>query len=69
MSETGGFFLSGGISLENIQTVMFHMSAIQGFIGGLVAGKMGEGTVGAGLKHALIMMGISFLIFFILVWR
>ena len=36
--------------------VFFHMSTIQAFFGGLVAGKMGEGTVGAGLKHSVILM-------------
>jgi flagellar protein FlaJ len=36
--------------------VFFDMSIIQAFFGGLVAGKMGEGTVGAGLKHSLILL-------------
>lgn len=36
--------------------VFFHMSVMQAFFGGLVAGKMGEGTVGAGLKHSVILI-------------
>jgi flagellar protein FlaJ len=32
------------------------MTAIQAFFGGLVSGKMGEGTINAGLKHSLILM-------------
>jgi flagellar protein FlaJ len=32
------------------------MTSIQAFFGGLVAGKMGEGTINAGLKHSLVMM-------------
>jgi flagellar protein FlaJ len=39
-----------------MQQMFFHMTAIQAFFGGLVAGKMGEGTITAGLKHSLIMM-------------
>jgi flagellar protein FlaJ len=39
-----------------MQRIFFHMTSIQAFFGGLVAGKMGEGTMGAGLKHSLIMM-------------
>lgn len=39
-----------------MQRIFFHMTSIQAFFGGLVAGKMGEGTITAGLKHGLIMM-------------
>jgi len=41
---------------EATQRIFFHMTAIQAFFGGLVAGKMGEGTISAGLKHSLILM-------------
>ena len=41
---------------EAMQRIFFHMTAIQAFFGGLVAGKMGEGTISAGLKHSLILM-------------
>jgi flagellar protein FlaJ len=41
---------------EEMQRMFFHMTSIQAFFGGLVAGKMGEGTINAGLKHSLILM-------------
>lgn len=41
---------------EGMQRMFFHMTAIQAFFGGVVAGKMGEGTINAGLKHSLILM-------------
>jgi flagellar protein FlaJ len=44
------------MSQEEMQRIFFHMTSIQAFFGGLVAGKMGEGTVNAGLKHSLVMM-------------
>ncbi|MEM2994512.1 MAG: type II secretion system F family protein [Candidatus Bathyarchaeia archaeon] len=44
------------MSPEEMQRLLFHMTIIQAFFGGLVAGKMGEGTINAGLKHSLIMM-------------
>ena len=47
--------------------IFFHMSAIQAFFGGLVAGKMGEGTVGGGLKHSVILLTCGFLAFKFLV--
>jgi flagellar protein FlaJ len=39
-----------------MQRIFFHMTVIQAFFGGLVAGKMSEGTINAGLKHSLILM-------------
>lgn len=44
------------MSPREMQRIFFHMTLIQAFFGGLVAGKMGEGTINAGLKHSLIMM-------------
>ena len=45
------------------RSLFFHMSAIQAFFGGLVAGKMGEGTVGGGLKHSVILLACGYLAF------
>jgi flagellar protein FlaJ len=41
---------------EEVKRLFFHMTVIQAFFGGLVAGKMGEGTISAGLKHSLALM-------------
>ena len=64
LSDVGGLFLMKELSFENIKTMMFHMSIMQGLFGGLIAGKMGEGALGAGLKHSLILMIIAFLMFY-----
>jgi len=44
------------VSSLEMRQIFFHMTTIQAFFGGLVAGKMGEGTISAGLKYSLIMM-------------
>jgi flagellar protein FlaJ len=44
------------MSPEGTRRMFFDMTVIQAFFGGLVAGKMGEGTIIAGLKHSLILM-------------
>jgi flagellar protein FlaJ len=49
------------ISNQEMQRLFFHMTIIQAFFGGLVAGKMGEGTINAGLKHSLVMMICGFM--------
>jgi len=61
LGESGGLFTIGDITV--IQVLMYHMCIVEGFFGGLVAGKMGEGTVGSGLKHAVILMSVGFIAF------
>jgi flagellar protein FlaJ len=46
---------------DQLERIFLHMTLIQAFFGGLVAGKMGEGSVYAGLKHSLIMMVLGYL--------
>jgi flagellar protein FlaJ len=61
----------GGLASVNLQLlkkILFHAVVIQAIIGGLVAGKMSEARLGAGLKHILILMAISFIVFAIFVW-
>ncbi|MEJ2126117.1 MAG: type II secretion system F family protein [Candidatus Bathyarchaeota archaeon] len=48
---------------DQAKRLFFHMSSIQAFFGGLVAGKMGEGTVGGGLKHSVILLVIGYFAF------
>jgi flagellar protein FlaJ len=49
------------VSPSDLQRMFFHMTSIQAFFGGLVAGKMGDGALGAGLKHSLILMVCGYL--------
>jgi len=49
------------MSPEAIRRLFFHMTVVQSLFGGLVAGKMGEGTINAGLKHSLILMICGYL--------
>jgi flagellar protein FlaJ len=48
-------------SPEDMKRIFLHMTLVQAFFGGLVAGKMGEGSIYAGLKHSLIMMILGYL--------
>ncbi len=58
--STGQFEL---MSPTEARSIFFHMSTIQAFFGGVVAGKMGEGTVGGGLKHSVILLTCGYLAF------
>jgi pilus assembly protein TadC len=41
----------------------FHMSIVEAVFGGLVAGKIATGASVAGLKHMLVLLTISFIVF------
>ncbi|MEM2924166.1 MAG: type II secretion system F family protein [Methanocellales archaeon] len=56
-----------GFDLLTYNRLFFHSAVIQGFCSGLIAGQMGEGNVLSGLKHSLIMMIISYLLFTLLI--
>ena len=47
-------------SPADLKRIFMHLTLVQGFFSGLVAGKMGEGSVTAGLKHILVMMLLGF---------
>jgi len=47
-------------SPADLKRIFLHLTLVQGFFSGIVAGKMGEGSVSAGLKHSLIMMLLGF---------
>jgi flagellar protein FlaJ len=67
----GGGGVFGGIGSVNIsllKTILFHATVIQAIFGGLIAGKMSEGRLGAGLKHTVMLLLITFMAFFIFVW-
>jgi len=60
--------VTGAIDILALKKIFFHTAVIESFFGGLIAGKMGEGSLGAGMKHVLILMLISFLTFAVFVW-
>jgi hypothetical protein len=62
MAELSTMNFSAILTTEEARRVFFHMSIIQAFFGGLMAGKMGEGTVGGGLKHSVILLACGYLV-------
>jgi len=62
-TEVGGMalFSMPTVSPMDLQRTFLHLTLVQGFFGGLVAGKMGEGSISAGLKHSLVMMLLGYL--------
>ncbi len=71
-SAGGGGGVFGGVGTVDIpllKSVLFHATIIEGIFGGIIAGKMSEAKIGAGLKHTLALLLITFLSFYVFVWR
>lgn len=49
------------------KSLLFAMLMVQGICTGAVAGQIGEGSPTAGVKHALVMLPIAFLVFMYMV--
>ena len=50
----------GGGDRDAYQLVFFHTALIQSLLSGIAAGVMGSGTVKDGMKHAAIMLSITY---------
>ncbi|WP_269848409.1 type II secretion system F family protein [Methanosarcina horonobensis] len=57
----------GGFDLKEYTLLFFHAALLQGFGSGLVAGKMGSGSISSGLKHSLAMMSVSYVLFIVFI--
>ncbi len=64
----GTSILGAGVDLDLLKRILFHATVIQAIFGGLIAGKMSEGKLGAGLKHTILLLLMTFLSFFVFVW-
>jgi flagellar protein FlaJ len=57
---------AAAINVQETAAYFFNMALIQAFCTGLVAGKMGEGSSIAGLKHSLLLMIIGYMVMTVL---
>jgi len=61
-----GAGLFGGlmdVSIDELNKLMLHMSIVESIFGGLAAGKIGEGSFVAGVKHVVILIALSVIVF------
>lgn len=52
---------------ETYRRVFYYMAVMQGVFGGLVAGKLGEGYIASGLKHAVVMILVTIAVFVLII--
>jgi len=58
-----GLPLGGSISKEELSMLLSQAAMFQSIFCGLMAGQMGEGNILSGLKHVLIMLFVTWLLF------
>ena len=69
LSSSGGAQgagLFGGlvnVDIKQLDKLMLHMSIVESIFGGLAAGKIGEGSFIAGVKHVVILIALSVVVF------
>jgi len=54
-----GFLAKADIAQVTVERNLFYLVTINGFLGGLVIGKISEGTIKDGLKHSLLILLIA----------
>ncbi len=54
---------NGSFNIQEYTMLMYHSALIQAFTSGLVAGKMGQGSVYMGLKYSVSMMMLTYMVF------
>jgi flagellar protein FlaJ len=62
MAEMGEAVIAD-VDVETPKMIFFHCAIIEGICAGLVAGKLGDGKLAAGIKHALILSLSAFACF------
>jgi archaeal flagellar protein FlaJ len=54
---------NGFFNIQEYTMLMYHSTLIQAFVSGLIAGKMGQGSVYMGLKYSVSMIMITYVVF------
>lgn len=55
-----------GFDLEAFENAFFYLAVVQGGAAGILAGKLGEGRMVAGLKHSVLLIAVAYAFFFVL---
>lgn len=60
MAGSTGITEAGAIDVELYQKMFTHLAIIQGFFSGVTIGKLAEGSIDAGIKHAMFLVIIGY---------
>jgi len=61
--SSGVFSALVGFDVAQVKSLLFNMALIEAVFGGLAAGKVGTGTFAAGVKHVVILVIVTVIMF------
>ena len=65
----GGIGLVGSgedVNIAGYETIFYHATLVQATCSGLVAGQLGQGSIKDGVKHATVMLLVTYIVFTVL---
>jgi len=65
----GGIGLVGSgedVNIAGYETIFYHATLVQATCSGLVAGQLGQGSTKDGVKHATVMLLVTYIVFTVL---
>jgi flagellar protein FlaJ len=62
----GGLGNIAAVDIRAYTIIFFHTALVQAVVSGFVAGKMGEGKIRNGAKHATVMLAIAYVVFLLI---
>ena len=63
ITVSDSYFLKFPMSMDNFKGTLFDLAAIEAFFGGLVAGKISQGRILSGIKHSVILLIVTQIVF------
>jgi flagellar protein FlaJ len=63
LSKAGPLASLGKVPIKTFDRLLYHTCLMQAIFSGLIAGQMGEGSVGGGVKHACVLLILSLVTF------
>jgi len=63
LPTTGPLAGLGNMPIKTFSRLLYHTCLVQAIFSGLIAGQMGEGSIGAGVKHSCVLLLIALFTF------
>ncbi len=63
LANAGPLANIGAVPIRTFDRLLYHTCLMQAIFSGLIAGQMGEGSLGSGVKHACVLLLISLVTF------
>jgi flagellar protein FlaJ len=65
---TGGSTIANVLDINYYISLLFWASAVESFFGGFIAGKIGDRSYSAGLRHSVILLLMTLIFFNVIVF-